>query len=79
MHAKHGPNLKRQTGIKQFTVTREKLIAIARGQRWRPDVVAGIAELSFVLFCNISLDFVLGNIKILGKQNSLFPLGLVIN
>ena len=27
---------------------------------------------------NVSLDFVLGNIEILGKQNSLFPLGPVI-
>ena len=27
---------------------------------------------------NVSLDFVSGNIEILGKQNSLFPLGPVI-
>ena len=27
---------------------------------------------------NVSLDFVSGNIEILGKQNSLFPSGLVI-
>ena len=32
----------------------------------------------FPLNLNVSLDFVLGNIEILGKQNSLFPSGPVI-
>ena len=63
----------------QFTVTREMLTAVARDQRW-PDVVAGISalfsKLTFALF--IFLDFVLANIEILGKQNSLFPLRPVV-
>ena len=33
----------------------------------------------FLSNLNVSLDFVLGNIKILEKQNSLFPSGSVIN
>ena len=48
---------------KQFTVTRETLTA-----------VAGISARYSNL--NVSLDFVSGNIEILGKQNSLFPSGL---
>ena len=45
-------------------------------------VTAGISarfsNFPFVLFCsnlNVSLDFISGNIEILGKQNSLFPAG----
>ena len=44
--------------------------------------VAGISacysKFAFVLFCYITNHFVLGNIEILGKQNSLFPSGPVI-
>ena len=68
---------------KQLTVTREMLTAVAR-------ISARFSNFAFVLFCyitnhfffpsnlNVSLDFVSGNIEILGKQNSLFPLGPVI-
>ena len=55
-------------------------------------ISARFSKLAFVLFCyttnhlmtgplgnlNVSLDFVSGNIAILGKQNSLFPSGPVI-
>ena len=74
---------------KQFTVTREILTAGACDQRW-PDVVTGISAhfskfaLVFLFWIllplnlNVSLDFVSGNIEILGKRNSLFPSGPVI-
>ena len=69
---------------KQFTVTRSTV-------HCRPllQVMAGISarfsNFAFVLFCYVTnhlmtgpLGFVLGNIEILGKQNSLFPSGPVI-
>ena len=61
---------------KQFTVIREMLTAVA-------GISARYSKFAFVLFCyitnhNVSLDFVSGNIEILGKQNSLFPSGPVI-
>ena len=75
---------------KQFTVTREMLTAVAGISR---RVIQNL--LSFVLLYNKSLNdwslgeqwilfpsnlnFVSGNIEILGIQNSLFPSGRVIN
>ena len=65
------------------------LTAVACDQRW-PDVAgisARFSKFAFVLFCNVtnhlmninvSLNFILGNIEILWKQTSLFPLGPVI-
>ena len=38
----------------------------------------GNSEFCFPRISNVSLDFVSGNIEILGKQNSLFPSGPVI-
>ena len=38
----------------------------------------GNSELFYSSNLNVSLDFVSGNIEILGKQNSLFPSGPVI-
>ena len=38
----------------------------------------GNSEFLFPSNLNVSLDFVSGNIEILGKQNSLFPSGPVI-
>ena len=77
---------------KQFTVTREMLTAVA-GISARFSKFAfvlfcyitnhlmtgplGNSEL-FPSNLNVSLDFVSGNIEILGKQNSLFPSGPVI-
>jgi len=81
---------------KQFTVTREKLTAVARHlsitwlffHRFDPFALLCNKSLNdwswgeqWILFpsnLNVSLDFVSGNIEILGKQNSLFPSGPVI-
>ena len=59
---------------KQFTVTREMLTAVA-------GISARYSKFAFVLFCYITNHLMtgpLGNIEILGKQNSLFPPGPVI-
>ena len=78
---------------KQFTVTREMLTAVARQlsitrlfvfHRFDPFALSCFAISlgeQLILFSsnlNVSLDFVSGNIEILGKQNSLFPSGPVI-
>ena len=55
---------------KQFTVTRQMLTAVAR-DRWN---LLGEQWILFLWNLNVSLDFIAGNIEILGKQNSLFPL-----
>ena len=66
---------------KQFTVTREMLTAVAH-DRWNLSAVFKFCFCFVLLYnksnLNVSLDFVSGNIEILGKQNSLFPLGPVI-
>ena len=73
---------------KQFTVTREMLTADARQlsikwlfvfHRFDPFVLLYRKNFVRILFSsklNVSLDFVSGNIEILGKQN---PSGPVIN
>ena len=74
---------------KQFTVTREMLTAVALFvfHRFDPFLLynkslnAWSLGEQWILFpsnLNVSLDFVSGNIEILGKQNSLFPSGPVI-
>ena len=74
---------------KQFTVTREMLTAVALFvfHRFDPFLLynkslnAWSLGEQWILFpsnLNVSLDFVSGNIKILGKQISLFPSGPVI-
>ena len=78
---------------KQFTVTREMLTAVAEiSARYSKfafvfvlpynkslnDWSLGEQWILFPSNLNVSLDFVSGNIEILGKHNSLFPSGLVI-
>ena len=71
---------------KQFTVTREMLTAAARHlsitwlfyNKSLNDWSLGEQWILFPSNLNVSLDFVSGNIEILGKQNSLFPSGPVI-
>ena len=78
---------------KQFTVTREMLTAVAGisahffkfcfcfvllYNKSLNDWTLGEQWILFPLNLNVSLDFVLGNIEIRGKQNSLFPSGPVI-
>jgi len=58
---------------KQFTVTREMLTAVALFVFHRSDPF-----LLYNINLNVSLDFVSGNIEILGKQISLLPSGPVI-
>ena len=41
-------------------------------------LMTGLLGILFPSNLNVSLDFVLENIEILGKQNSLFPSGTVI-
>ena len=66
---------------KQFTVTREMLTAVAR-DRWNLSTVFKFCICFVLLYtCSKSLNdwsLCLGNIEILGKQNSLFPSGPVI-
>ena len=73
---------------KQFTVTREMLTAVAGisarfcfvllYNKSLNDWTLGEQWILFPSNLNVSLDFVSGNIEILGKQNSLFPSGPVI-
>ena len=77
---------------KQFTVTREMLTAVAGiSARFKicfcfvllynkslNDWTLGEQWILFPSNLNVSLDFISGNIEILGKQNSLFPSGPVI-
>ena len=60
-------DVKRET-VHCYPVNSSLLTAVARNA-W---------NLSAVFNLNVSLDFVSGNIEILGKQNSLFPSGPVI-
>ena len=59
---------------KQFTVTCQMLTTVAR-DRWN---LLGERWILFPSNLNVSLNFIAGNIEILGKQNSLFPSGPVI-
>ena len=76
---------------KQFTVTREMLTAVAGiSARYSKFAFVFLCYITNHLMAgplagplipsnlNVSLDFVSGNIEILGKQNSLFPSGPVI-
>ena len=80
-------DVKRET-VQCYPVNSSLLTAVAR-DGWNLSAV--FKTFAFVLFCyitnhlmtgpsnlNVSLDFVSGNIEILGKQNSLFPSGPVI-
>ena len=60
------------TNGKQFTVTRQMLTAVAH-DRWN---LLGEQWILFPSNLNFSLDFISGNIEILGKQNSLLIMHL---
>ena len=66
------------SNVKQFTVAREMLTAVARDRMW-PDVVAGISvrfsKFAFVLFCYISNHLMtdpLGNNEFFSLESQCF-------